>query len=338
MAFFKISTPMTLLFSEEITSANEWQNFRNSFSKSKNSKTNVESTSEKFSKTKKQFVISGIDTDKYRYDHVTILHSVNIEDNGYWITSDTEKFINSNNDSWMTDDLRKDAYTFIGGKDRKNGFAKVFEEHNQDPELAKGKVIDLVIRELPNTKTIAVELLIGTNKKHSDLINNINRGYYNAVSMGCTVEYCLCSICGNKAEESSQYCGHINGLKPINGTSICSDGKIRKVAELCKDSIFYDCSWVHNPADNGAFHQNVVIASTLDKTNKIINFNDGMKKVAHDHGFKKMGFMETQFNKVTDIINFAVDNNFPSKVVGKLSNLNLELSQRTINEIINSVK
>lgn len=326
MAFFKTSSPMLITFSEEIKSSNDWQTIRSNLTP-KVART-IENVTEKFSKTKKNFVISGIDTDNYRYDHVTILHSINLESNGYWITPETERFINSNNDSWETNDLRNDAYTFVGGKNRGDDYAKVFEEHNQDPELAKGKVIDLVVRELPETKTIAIELLIGTNKKHQDLIDNINRGYYNGVSMGCTVEYCICSICGNEAEESSQYCSHVKTLKPINGTSICSDGRIRKVAEICKQSKFYDCSWVHSPADENAFHQNVVATKIIKAENK---------KVASNQGLVKLGFMENQFNKVTDIINFASDNNFPSSIVKKLGNLNCELSRKAIKEIFSNL-
>lgn len=143
-------------------------------------------------------------------------------------------------------------------------------EHVQIPELSKGKVIDVALREIPITKspdgkdisTLYVDILIATNKSHTQLIDQIKTGEYNAVSMGCLIAYSQCSQCGNIAADEPQLCHHVRYYK--NNFFHDQNGIRRIVAELCgraedPDSCkFIDASWVRKPAFGGAVLRNIV--------------------------------------------------------------------------------
>lgn len=68
-------------------------------------------------------------------------------------------------------------------------------EHVQIPELAKGKVVDVALREVPLGKnldgkpysTLYVDLLVATSREHEQLCRQIETGEFNAMSMGCFV-------------------------------------------------------------------------------------------------------------------------------------------------------
>lgn len=137
-------------------------------------------------------------------------------------------------------------------------------EHVQIPELSKGKIIDVALREVPFAKgpngddltTMYVDILIATNKKHTDLVEKIQTGEYSAVSMGCLIKYSICTQCGRVAEDESQSCKHVKYFK---GNYFYDDNGIKRiVAELCGSSDdpesckFIDGSWVRKPAFEGA--------------------------------------------------------------------------------------
>jgi len=143
-------------------------------------------------------------------------------------------------------------------------------EHVQIPELAKGKVIDVALREVPFVKdkdgkdltTLYVDILIATNRKHEDLINKITSGEYNATSMGCLIKYSQCSQCGQIAEDESKACKHVRFFK--RNFFYDPNGVRRIVAELCgrvedpESCRFIDASWVRKPAFGGAVLRNLV--------------------------------------------------------------------------------
>ncbi len=66
------------------------------------------------------------------------------------------------------------------------------------------------------------------------------------VSMGCRIDYSVCSICGNKAKTAAQYCAHINHQRG----KVFDDGK--KVYEINIGPKFHDISAVLNGADKVA--------------------------------------------------------------------------------------
>lgn len=137
-------------------------------------------------------------------------------------------------------------------------------EHVQIPELSKGKVIDIALREVPIAKdangedltSLYVDVLLATNKKHVDLVEKIQSGEYNALSMGCLIKYSICTQCGRVAEDESQSCKHVKYFK---GNYFYDENGVKRIiAELCGSSDdpesckFIDASWVRKPAFEGA--------------------------------------------------------------------------------------
>jgi len=223
-----------------------------------------------------QKVVCNIDLDKYIYIHTTIMASVDIDPGTeYFITKDTEKYINNNGDAWPREQLLKDYSSFVE-------YGTVYVEHDQNPERAKGKVLDAIARDMGDT--ILIDLLFCVDRRHADLVNNIETGIANAVSMGCSTKYTVCCICGNMARDESEYCKHI---KNKNVMYPCADGKMRRAAELCYDNAFFDCSIVANPAFAGAIFRKLVASDQVSNqllaniiTKKVSSFDDELIKVA----------------------------------------------------------
>lgn len=191
--------------------------------------------------------VATIDPEKFIYIHTTIMAGVKVADNGFWITPETEKYANDNNDAWTCDDLLKDYPSFRS--------ATTFVEHDQNLERAKGKCIDAIARKMADT--VLVDVLFSVDRRHKDLVANIESGIINAVSMGCSTEKTMCSICGNESKDPSQYCSHIRmGNK---GRSFrTDDGKVRRAVEICKNNRFFDVSVVANPAFAGAVFRKIL--------------------------------------------------------------------------------
>ena len=214
-------------------------------------------------------IIAKYDPSQWLLSHVTILASVDTEFadpskplSNYLIIPEHSIFVNNNGDCWERELLKKCYKTFLG--------ADNWVEHVQIPELSKGKVIDVALREVPVCKgkdgkditTLYVDILIATNKKHSDLTEKITSGEYNAVSMGTLIKFSVCSQCGNIAEDESKACKHVRFFK--NNFFYDKNGVKRIVAELCGHSSdpesnrFIDASWVRKPAFEGALLRNIV--------------------------------------------------------------------------------
>lgn len=239
-AIFKIASAKTL------SSKSEWVEFKKTAAKQQVAEVKKE---QQLKKESDFDVVAAVDTDKFIYIHTTIMAGVKVGENGYTITPETEKFINDNNDSWTCADLMKDYSSFRS--------ATTFVEHDQRIENAKGKCIDAIARQMPDT--VLIDVLFSVAKKHTDLVDNINMGIVNAVSMGCSTEKTICSICGNEAKTPDSYCDHIKNKK---GQMVqCEDGVVRKAAEICKNNTFFDVSLVANPAFIGAVFRKVLSTS-----------------------------------------------------------------------------
>jgi len=224
-------------------------------------------------------VIAQFDPSKWLLSHVTIMASVDVDlaepsnpKSNYLIKPEYSIFVNNNGDSWERNLLKVASKSFLG--------ADNFVEHVQIPELSKGKIIDVALREVPFAKdshgndltTMYVDILIATNKKHTDLIAKIQSGEYSAVSMGCLIKYSICTQCGRSAEDESQSCKHVRFFK---GNYFYDDNGVKRiVAELCgstddPDSCkFIDGSWVRKPAFEGAV-LNKVLPFEVDLSDKI---------------------------------------------------------------------
>lgn len=214
-------------------------------------------------------LVAQYDPGMWLLNHCTIIASVDTElaDNkdkksNYFIKPEYSMFVNNNGDSWERELLKKCYHTFVGSDN--------YVEHVQIPELSKGKIVDVALREIPFTKdaegkdltTLYVDILVAVNKKHEDLISKIKNGEYDALSMGCLIEYSQCSQCGRVAKDESQACDHIRYFK--KNYFYDSNGVKRIIAEICGRAEdpgsckFIEASWVKKPAFEGAVLRNII--------------------------------------------------------------------------------
>lgn len=139
-------------------------------------------------------------------------------------------------------------------------------EHVQIPELSKGKILDAVARDLGDT--VYIDILVATDKRHTDLIADIMSQKLSTMSMGAIIKFSLCSKCGNYAVDETDLCTHIRYQK---GTTFISEtGEELRVGELCghhsePDSLhFIEASWVETPAFEGAVTRTILNPHLLD--------------------------------------------------------------------------
>ncbi|MDD5651617.1 MAG: hypothetical protein PHF86_14580, partial [Candidatus Nanoarchaeia archaeon] len=235
-------------------------------------------------------IVSTIDPSKFIYIHTTIMAGVKTEENGYWITTATEKFINDNHDAWTCDDLLKDYKSFKR--------ATTFVEHDQRLENAKGKCIDVIARDMGDT--LLIDVLFSVDRRHKDLVANIENGIINAVSMGCSTAQTRCSICGNIANDPTTYCEHLRrGNK--GSTYRLPDGTSRRAAELCISNTFFDVSLVANPAFAGAVFRKIL--STSEVSNYLLAniLNSKIETMV-----KEDGVLLKAASKDSDVANIAI--------------------------------
>lgn len=148
---------------------------------------------------------------------------------------------NRNGDWFSEENLIKYHDTF-----RTN--AHVFLHHvNKDPEKSVGKVLFSWY----NMNMHRVELICEIDKNKAlaaKTISSIKLGEQLYVSMGCRVEFDVCSICGNQAKTRAQYCDCLK----FNMKGILKDG--RQVYSINPGPLrFFDISFVNRPADPTAF-------------------------------------------------------------------------------------
>ena len=145
---------------------------------------------------------------------------------------------NRNGDAFREVELKKKHKTFETN-------AHVFRSHvNKDPAKSMGSVV----KSFYNDDMHRVELVLKlNNSKCPDIVDKIKQGETVAVSMGCRIEFDVCTICGNKAPSRKEYCEHL--LNELN--DIYPDGRI--VAADNPDPNFFDISVVYKPADKTGY-------------------------------------------------------------------------------------
>ena len=227
-----------------------------------------------------------VDPDKFLFTHCTIVASVDTDKVpdvktgkvkigsttvdrrylDYHIKPDCSQFVNNNGDSWSRQVLLASYPTFIG--------AHNFLEHVQIEEKSKGRILDAVARDVGDS--IYIDILVATDRKHSQLIQDIESGAMGTLSMGCTTDFTICSKCGHFAVDETEVCEHIRYQK-LN-TFIDDQGNKRVIAELCghvdyKDNAeapagvrFIEASWVAVPAFPGAVMRNILSPAETGKS------------------------------------------------------------------------
>lgn len=141
---------------------------------------------------------------------------------------------NRNGDYFPREELIKHYQTF------ENGY--LFEHHkNKDPKDAFGRIK----KAFWNEDMDRVELIVAVemNDRGQEMMKLLEEGNTIDVSMGCTVPFDVCSICGNMATKRSEYCNHLK----YHMNEILPDG--RKVYAINIQPNFFDISWVTRGAD-----------------------------------------------------------------------------------------
>jgi len=111
--------------------------------------------------------------------------------------------MNDNGDWFSRDELKKAYRTFIG--------CPVFTNHqNTDVDNTRGKVLHSWYDDDKDGIMIIARV---DAEAYPQLARGIKEKYVIGTSMGCQVQYSVCSICHNYAESQDQYCEHIKERK-----------------------------------------------------------------------------------------------------------------------------
>jgi len=244
-----------------------------------------------------------VDWKKYNFNdflftHNSIVSSVATEPNGYYIKPVCSPIVNANGNAWTNEVLLATFKSFIGGES--------YLEHVQVPSLSKGKILDAVLRpftyrdQFGNTADVFIcDILVATARIHWDLVQKIQSGILNTLSMGEVCKYVQCSKCGQIFSDDEDSCDHIK--HELLTTFTDENGIKRIVSELCGRSFwdkrqncwvgdpesmkFIEASWVENPAFKGAVVNHFVEANTLDPQyeEKLAAVNE-LNFMAEDYG------------------------------------------------------
>lgn len=103
--------------------------------------------------------------------------TINRKFTDYYIKPLSTKFVNNNGDSWSREVLLASYPTFIGGHN--------FLEHVQIEEQSKGRIIDAVARDIGDS--VYIDILVATDRKHTQLVWDIESGKLGTLSMGCFI-------------------------------------------------------------------------------------------------------------------------------------------------------
>lgn len=234
-------------------------------------------------------ILSRFDPKKWLLSHVSVVASVDVDlanpedpKTDWLIRPGYDQFVNDNGDSWERKLLINSYNTFLG--------ANNYVEHVQDLALAKGKIVDAAMRQIvigkdPKTgqelDTLYVDLLIATDRRHEQLCKQIIKREYNAVSMGCVVDFSICTKCGNRAHNEDEACTHILNYK--HNYFYDDFGNRRIIAELCGhydspgSNTFTETSWVKVPAFNGAALRQVLNPTGLESLSGAVNIGGIVK-------------------------------------------------------------
>jgi hypothetical protein len=168
-----------------------------------------------------------------------------------------------NCDAWERKVLLASYPTFIG--------AQNWVEHVQLMELSKGRIIDAVARDIGDS--VYVDILVATNRKHRDLITSIEKRETNSLSMGCQIDFSVCTKCGHVAVDETEMCRCVRYEK--GNIFYDEQGQRHMVAELCGHHsvdptggvTFIEASWVKVPAFTGAVLRNILLPQEVSPDN-----------------------------------------------------------------------
>ena len=194
---------------------------------------------------------------------------------------------NDNGDYFSKQELKKATNTFVG--------VPVFTNHqNTDAEEARGKV---VYSWWNNTRN-GIDIIARVDAEaYPKLARGIREEYILGTSMGCAVQYSLCSICHNKAETPDQYCSHIK------------ERKTRKISEnnvKCNYQKFGDDECPLCSCKKGESKKIIVKEADVFEYNYGIKFIENsfvVNPACHDCGVTEIIDSQVFLSKISDISN-----------------------------------
>lgn len=158
---------------------------------------------------------------------------------------------NLNRDMLPHSELKTAYRTFVG--------KPVYVNHaNTNLDRARGFIIDAVYHdEDPADRWIEI-LMEMDEVTFPTLCGLIRSGDIDTVSMGLNCEATTCSVCGNVAEQPSEFCEHIRQKGRTFGGVLAY--------EICNKIAFFEESWVYDPADPTATVQALECEAKTAKT------------------------------------------------------------------------
>jgi len=165
---------------------------------------------------------------------------------------------NDNGDAFMHEHLTNDKtceaatgkklnYEQLNGPFETLRGKSIFVDHNnENVEDARGIILDVVY----NPDKYLVEILFAIDKvAFPELAKALRTQMITDVSMGCTVEKSICSICGNECTTEENMCEHIRNYK---GMTMSFNGEMLPVMEYNINPEFFETSIVTTGADREA--------------------------------------------------------------------------------------
>jgi len=190
---------------------------------------------------------------------------------------------NSNGDYFSVEELLKSYKTFEG--------VPFFTNHdNQNIENAKGKVI---FAEWDEKEKAIYVIAFVDREAFPHICRGISQRYVSGVSMGASVEYSLCNICGNRAERPENFCSHIRNRKGRKFTGTAKnvvtgdikDFKDELVFEYNYGVKFIELSAVVDPACATCHIEDIIQNDEYLK--KVANFQNGIYMVKTSEMYKQ---------------------------------------------------
>lgn len=258
-----------------------------------------------------------------------------------------ENEMNDNGDYFSAEELEKSAETFVG--------VPIFTNHeNDDVEKARGDCVHAWY----DKDAGGIYIIARVDKvAYPKLARGIEEGFIKGTSMGCSVEYSICSICHNKAHTADEYCTHIRNSKTrkFNGRSSCKykksscgpdddcpicGGKETKEAMSHEDMEvfeynyglkFIENSFVVNPACHDCGVTCVLHVPELEK--KVASLRESVNKLVKSSNLKKTN--KTAGQQELDMLKSAMDN--MESVVKSMMTQKEQIDMEYVSELVQAM-
>ena len=178
---------------------------------------------------------------------------------------------NGNGDYFPRKELEASYESFRG--------RNLFLNHESDhPVKSIGKILDAYSVEDPETGEYYIECLSKIDRKlHPEIARKVETGELNTVSMGCSCEASMCSVCGTTIHsDEDDKCEHLTptGILKSHVAEIdMPEYGIRQGQPILAFSInsglsFNELSIVNVPADSAAFIKSIIASNLKNKISK----------------------------------------------------------------------